>query len=323
MAGSGSWARVTWRDWQDLDTIVGHLEAGADPDAWGPHGGRPLHRAVQFGTPEVVSELARRVTDVDAPESGTTALWHAVVANRPEVARALVAAGADPWRAQCGGWSAGRLALAGPTPELFPRPEGEPGLSASEESAVREARRLIAALGDLDAEGMGLACVAGIDAEEARRRLSASPVAGDRLDEAEGDPEAHGLSCDFSHDSYDDAIVGLTTVPGGCVVAQPWGYEPQRLEVQALLSAGTVSYGFYGNPKSGDQGSVVRDGVVEGSDLHPGGGPYDDDTPEEVLAAYLYHHQPVAYACAYAGLRLTDARAIVGPPEMWVELPRI
>ncbi|WP_308061591.1 hypothetical protein [Streptomyces scabiei] len=41
-----------------------------------------------------------------------------------------------------------------------------------------------------------------------------------------------------------------------------------------------------------------------------------------MLAAYLYQHSAVAYACAFAGLRLTDRRAVVGPPDVWVELPR-
>ncbi|QIJ60869.1 hypothetical protein [Streptomyces sp. JB150] len=52
--------------------------------------------------------------------------------DRPDNARALVEAGADPWRRLIGGWSPGRLALAGPTPDPFPLPEGEPGLSDAE-----------------------------------------------------------------------------------------------------------------------------------------------------------------------------------------------
>lgn len=88
------------------------------------------------------------------------------------------------------------------------------------------------------------------------------------------------------------------------------------------MSAGTVCYGLYANPKSGNQGSIVRNGTVEGSDLHPGGGPRENDTSEEVLASYLYQHSAVAYACAFAGLRPHDRRAVVGPPDAWVELPR-
>jgi hypothetical protein len=65
------------------------------------------------------------------------------------------------------------------------------------------------------------------------------------------------------------------------------GGAPQQPGVQKLLSVGTVCYGLYANPESGNQGSVFRDGVGEGWDLH---------------------------------LRPTDARAVTGPPDLWVEL---
>ncbi|WP_308440256.1 hypothetical protein [Streptomyces mashuensis] len=88
------------------------------------------------------------------------------------------------------------------------------------------------------------------------------------------------------------------------------------------LSAGTVCYGMYANAKSGNQGSIFRDGVVEGWDLHPGGGPdEEEDSPEDVLTAYIHSGHPVAHACAYAGLRPADARAVFGPPDAWVSLP--
>jgi hypothetical protein len=305
---------VTWEGWQDHEDVRRRLDQGADPDAL-PGGGRPLHRAATWGSPEVVAELARRVADVDALEDEITALWEAVVSNRPDNARALVAAGADPWRPVIGGWSAGRLSLAGPTPELFPVSEGQRGLSEAERAAAEEGRRLIAALGDLYYDGTGLACVAGIDAEEAVRRLEATPVERAEWDALLDDPYAYDLDESLR-------IVGVTTVPGGCVLTQPWGYGPQMPGVLIRLSSGTVCYGLYANPKSGNQGSIVRDGVIEGSDLHPGGGPNPGDTPEAILTAYIYAHHAVAYSCAYAGLRLADARAVVGPPDLWVKLPR-
>ncbi|WP_414170644.1 ankyrin repeat domain-containing protein [Streptoverticillium reticulum] len=288
------------------------LDQGADPEGWG--GGRPLHRAAAFGSPEVVAELARRVADVDALEDGVTALWEAVLSGRPDNARALATAGADPWRPLTGGWSPGRLGLAGPTPDLFPVPEGERGLTEVEHVAAQEGRRLVAALGSICSEGTGLACVAGIDAEEAIRRLEATLVVGDELDVLVEEPYAYDM---------DDGprTIGVTTVPGGCVVTQPWGYAPQMPGALQRLSVGTVCYGLYANPKSGNQGSIARNGVIEGWDLHPGGGPHPGDAPEEVLASYLYHHNAVAYSCAWAGLRVTDARAVVGPPDKWVELP--
>ncbi|MBV7698868.1 ankyrin repeat domain-containing protein [Streptomyces sp. TRM70350] len=307
------WAGVRWEDWRDYDAIRRRLDQGADPERWG--GGSPLHRAAAFGSPEVVAELARRVADVDALEDGTSALWEAVLAQRADNARALVAAGADPWRVFMGGWSPGRLSLAGSTPDLFDVPEEAPGLTDTERTAAEEGRRLVAALGDFTCEGTGLACVAGIDAEEAIRRLEATPVDREKLDSLLEDPYAYDMDESLQ-------VIGVTTVPGGCVVTQPWGYAPQMPGVLRLLSAGTVCYGLYANPKSGNQGAIARDGVIEGWDLHPGGGPNPEDPPEEVLASYLYRSNAVAYACAYAGLRLTDARAVVGPADAWVELPR-
>ncbi|MGW0395392.1 ankyrin repeat domain-containing protein [Streptomyces sp. NPDC003042] len=307
------WAGVGWEGWKDHEGVLRRLHQGADPEVWG--GGRPLHRAAAFGSPEVVTELARRVGDVDALQNGTTALWEAVLSDRPDNARALAAAGADPWRPLIGGWSPGRLSLAGPTPDLFVVPEGEPGLSEAERTVARQGGHLVAALGDIYYEGTGLACVAGIDAEEAVRRLAATPAGGEELEELLEEPWASELDESLW-------IVGVTTVPGGCVVTQPWGYAPSMPGVLKRLSTGTVCYGLYANPKSGNQGSIVRDGVVEGWDLHPGGGPAPHDTPDEVLASYLYRYNAVAYSCAFAGLRLTDARAVVGPPDLWVELPR-
>lgn len=307
------WAGLGWEGWRDHASVRDRLERGADPNTWG--GGRPLHRAAVSGSPEVVAELARRVDDVDAEEEAGTALWAAVFADRADNARVLAAAGADPWRIALADWSPGRLSLAGPTPDLFMVPVGERGLTPAESAAATEGRRLTAALGDLYYEGTGLACVAGIDAAEAARRLGAEPYEDPELDMLLEDP--------VSYDTDESLqIIGATDVPGGCVITQPWGYAPQMPGVLTLLSAGTVCYGLYANPKSGNQGSVVRDGVMEGSDLHPGGAPDEDDSSEEVLASYLYRHNAVAYACAYVGLRPTDARAVTGPPDLWLKLPR-
>ncbi|MEU5431897.1 ankyrin repeat domain-containing protein [Streptomyces sp. NPDC020719] len=309
-ARGDGWAGMGW-DWTDGDDIRRRLDQGADPEAWS--GGRPLHRAAVFGSAQVVAELARRVADVDALENGVTALWEAVVARRPNHARALAAAGADPWRPGPGGWSPGRLSLAGPTPDLFAVPVGV-CLTDTERTMAEEAVRLTGALGDFFYEGTGLACVSGIDAAEAVRRLDAARVPDELADEVLEDPYTYEMDEILP-------IVGVTPVPGGCVVAQPWGYAPQMPGVLKRLSAGTVCYGLYANPKSGNQGSIARNGAIEGWDLHPGGGPYEDDTAEEVLAAYLYQHNAVAFSCAFAGLRLADARAVTGPPDLWVRLP--
>lgn len=313
VAEGAGWSGMGWQPWTDLDGIRARLDAGADPDSGEGFDPPPLHLAAQEGSPEVVAELAGRVDDVDAQDEGRSALWRAVYAGRPDNARALVAAGADPWRPMMAGWSPGRLSLAGPTLDLFAPPAGGIGLSGAETAAAAEARRLTAALGelrDLYDDGMGLACVAGISAAEAARRLEATPVE---------DTGPGSFPDDLS--SYEVLyIVGAADVPGGCVISQPWGYVPSMPEVTDPLSAGTVCYGLYDNPKSGHQGSISRDGVTEDRDLYPGGEPSADDSADEILASYLYRDHAVAYSCAYAGLRLTDARAITSP-DVWLRLP--
>ncbi|MEV7322395.1 ankyrin repeat domain-containing protein [Streptomyces sp. NPDC093970] len=310
----GAWAGMNHRGWLDHAEVTRRLDAGADPERWGVGGARPLHRAAVFGSPEVVAELARRVTDVDALENGTTALWDAVTAGRTTNARALAAAGADPLWTGFGGWSPARLSLAGPEPDLFAPTAGLPPLTDAEHALSEESRRLLAALGESRHDGLGLACVAGIDADEAIRRLEARPADAQLMEDLLEDPYEYEL---------DDILllVGVTTVPGGCVLTQPWGYGPSMPGLHARLSPGTVSYGLYANPKSGNQGSVHRDGVCEGWDLHPGGGPQAGDSPEEALLSYLFHHNAVAYSLARTGLRPTGARAVLGPPDRWVELP--
>ncbi|MEV4293371.1 ankyrin repeat domain-containing protein [Microbispora rosea] len=313
VAHEAGWSGIGWDSWKNLRLIRARLDAGADPNIGGFYHRRPLHAAAECGSPDVVAELAARVDDVDAEHEGRTALWAAVFANRPDNARVLAKAGADPWRPMMNGWSPGRLSLATPTPDLFGDPAGRPGLSDAEAAAVAEARRLIAAVGDSYDDGLGLACVAGITAAEVVRRLEAGPEAVD--------PEA--LMEDPWMDLDDSlAVVGVTDVPGGCVVSQPWGYMPSTPGVTKLLSAGTVCYAMFANPKSGNQGSVTRDGEIVDWDTHPGGGdPSSEDPAEEILRSYLFHGNAVAYCCAGAGLRLDDAAAITGEPDMWVRLP--
>ncbi|MFD5466136.1 hypothetical protein ACFWIQ_25370 [Kitasatospora sp. NPDC127059] len=47
----------------------------------------------------------------------------------------------------------------------------------------------------------------------------------------------------------------------------------------------------------------------------------DHHTTEEVLAYYLYRRSAIAFACAFAGLHPTDARAVTGPADHWIRLP--
>ncbi|MFI6920635.1 ankyrin repeat domain-containing protein [Nonomuraea spiralis] len=308
------WSGIDWESWTNLSVIRSRLDAGADPNTGVFIHGRPLHAAAERGSPEVITELSRRVDDVDAEHEGRTALWEAVFNNRPGNARSLVAAGADPWRPMMNGWSPGRLSLATPTPDLFTLPVGQTGLSAAETAAVATAKQLINVLGSPEDDGFSLGCAAGITAAEAARRLEAVPVDDDDVEELLEDPFA-----DFDNSL---AVIGVTDAPGGCVVFQPFGYNASTPGVMERLSVGSVCYGLFANPKSGNQGAVARDGAIEDWDTHPGGGSVSaDDSAQDILAAYLYHRRAVAYCFAGAGLRPADARSLTEQPDMWLRLP--
>jgi hypothetical protein len=86
------------------------LEAGADPNALGDHGERPLHRAIFDGCAGAIEALAKAGADPNAIDlRGHSALTRAVGEGNPEPVAALLLAGADPWREQ-GGRGAGELA---------------------------------------------------------------------------------------------------------------------------------------------------------------------------------------------------------------------
>ncbi|GAA0599720.1 ankyrin repeat domain-containing protein [Kribbella sandramycini] len=308
MNAHDGWAGVDWYDFPDLAEIRARLDAGADPQGgpgwWEP----PLYMAAQRGSVEVVAELAGRVAEVDALTQGRSALWAAVAAGRFDAARALVDAGADPWLPMMSGWSPARLSLATAEPELF----GAGGsLSPSQSAAVAEARRLRGVLQSPDLDGFSLACVGAIDAGEAIRRLKAEVLTGD--------PEQLKASIDEDPDGPESQrTMWVTDVPGGVVVAQPWMFEAQSAGVITALSAGTICYAMYANPKSGNQGSVARDGELLEWDLHPGGGPEEDEP--DVLFDYLYENHAVAYCYAVAGLRPQDDRSLAGPPDAWIRI---
>ncbi|MET9634636.1 hypothetical protein ABZX92_45055 [Lentzea sp. NPDC006480] len=300
------WQGFPRSGWTDLTAVRTRLAAGANPNA-GPFRLPPLHLAVEIGSAMVVATLANVVEDVDVLADGRSALWRAVHARKPGSAKALLVAGADPARPMMSGWSPARLSLA----TSYPIGSGEV-LTAQEEAAVAEHDRLTAALdGFREADGFSIACVAGIDAAEVARRLEAYvvPEVPDVFDRW---AEPFGADTELA--------VGLTDVPGGCVLMQPWYFAAAAPDVLSSLSAGTVAYGMYANPKSGNQGSVHRAGEAVAWDLHPGGEPAADGSASEVLLAHLYAHQAVAYCCAYVGLRPEDAKAFT-EPDQWIVLP--
>lgn len=330
------WQYMAWDDWNSLDLIRTRLAAGADPNGpLHPNGyGTPLHQAADSGSPEVVAELAALVRDVDADDGeGQTALWTAVCHWRAENAAALLAAGADPWRPIAADWSPGRLALLSAFASHFEHLPGAVPPSAEERAAAVEADRFSRMLDDAYLEGLGIAFVAGIDEDEAIRRLGASPERCPVLDlddppfpfcEPSDDEDDDDLDPD---DFCDMRFVGVTGVEGGCVISQPWGYLPADTNLLGRLSAGTVAYGLYLNPKSGVQGMIARDGAFdqdlgvglrpEVDYLEPGGG----NVLLRFLYACSYAHGAVGYGCAYTGLRIPDGRAVTGPFRRWVQVP--
>lgn len=309
-AENGGWQGFSHAAWTSLRAVRERLDAGADPNTgwyWMP----PLHDAAEHGTPEVVAELAARVDDVDVLVDGRSALWRAVQRGRPGNARALLAAGADPVRPMMSGWSPARLSLV--TGAVIASGEA---LTERERAVIADRDPMIAAIGDFpEYDGFSIACVGGIDAAEATRRLKAYVVPDEEvpdLDDWYDDP--------FGDDT--ELAMGVTDVPGGCVVVQPWYYNASSTEVMRRLSAGTVAYGMFANPKSGNQGKILRDGEIAGWDLHPGGAPREDDGTLGVLLAHLYDGEAVAFCCAYAGLRPVDNRAFTAP-DRWLLLPDI
>lgn len=310
----------------DEAEVRARLAAGADPCA--PLGlDTALHVAAERSSPAVVAAMAAAAGDVDFLSDGRSPLWLAVHSRRHDNARALAAAGADPWRPMMAGWSPGRLSLAGPEPGLFGAAPAGVALSPAERQAVTLAGELGDRLRVDNYDGTGLLAVAGIDATEAIRRLDGTPMTEDELRahyevNAERGPDPSDEDYwRWLWDLNDLLLVGVTDVPGGCVLTQPWGYQPQTPVVGRLLSAGTVAYGLYANPKSGDQGSIHRDGQTTGWDLHPGGAAWGTDTSELILLSYLYPMRAPAYACAFAGLRPVDGRCVTGPADHWVMLP--
>ena len=306
-----AWQGISYYDWKNLTAVRAQLDAGADPDG-GTAWMTPLHLAAELGTAEVVAEVAARVADVDQIVEGRTALWRAVHAGKADSVQALLAAGADPVRPMMSGWSPARLSLT--TAHVIPSDEV---LTADEWAAAAESGRLIAALnGYPDYDGFSLACVADIDAAEAARRLKADVVPAalvpDSVSAGEWWPGPFGENS--------ERAVGVSDVPGGCILTQPWNFALQTPVVNKLLSAGTVAYSMYANPKSGNQGAIHRDSEIIGWDLHPGGGPYEKDCAAEVLLSHLYAHKAVAYCCAYVSVRPRNNKPFVNP-DQWVILP--
>jgi hypothetical protein len=276
----------------------------------------PLHEAARQGLPlPVVERRLRETPDADAVWRGRTALWEAVMHRHHEIAKLLAGAGADPWTPLIGGWSPGRLALAGPRPALFGAPDSH--LTPADTSGITLARLRIAAVGDPEAEGMSFACVAHVDSAEAAGRLRALPIEVGDFREWALDPWSEGMTDDeVAH------TVGVTDVPGGCVVTQWAGFTAATPGLLARLTPGGYAYAMSVDPKNGCQGVAFQHGHPTGSDLSPGAGDSGpDDSGSEVLRTYLYLGHPVAYCCDAAGVAPERPQPFTGPPGKMLRLP--
>jgi len=125
--------------------------------------------------------------------------------------------------------------------------------------------------------------------------------------------------------------VGVTSVPGrpgGCVITQQ-GYLPHDDAVLQAVSTGTVAYGVYFNPKGGTFGCLVRDGDVTGhEELGLSARATDPGACWHFRfwqrgRGFPYGANALAYACAAAGMTITDGRHAVDPRAVrrWVPLP--
>ncbi|MEU6365859.1 ankyrin repeat domain-containing protein [Streptomyces sp. NPDC046931] len=326
----GDWEGITHDGWKDIDLIRARLAHGAEPggplESWSDE--TPLHLAAQHGSGEVVAELLRHVEDVDIPaDNGRTPLWDAVCHGAREPVELLLAAGADAWSPQLGGRSPGRLALTTALAPLFAGLPGAVPLTAEERAAQEDADRRAAVFHDVHTEGASFAFVAGLDEETVIRRLGADPAAAAVLD-LDKEPGPYGTG-PGGFDPYGEEagrFVGVTGVPGGCVLLQPMGFTVSTHAVLDALSLGTTAYGLYFNPKGGTFGQFSRDGRSEPHEeigLVWGGEPelhwlyrfWQWDKPG------MWDAGELAYASHRGGVRLADQRAVAGPPRRWAEIP--
>lgn len=280
----------------------------------------PLHEAAMSGLPlRTVEPLIRESADVDTVWWGRTPLWDAVMHRHHEIARRLADAGADPWRPLIAGWSPGRLALAGPYPALFGPPPADARLTPAEQAEVTRAQELIDAVGPVAADGTSIACVSRVDSAEATGRLRAVPI--DIPDSADWaiDPWSQGLT---EHEV--EYTIGISDVPGGCIVTQWAGTTACAPGVLTPLTRGTTGYALQAGPHGEAQGTLFRNGRLIDNDLSPGNGrSLPDDSADEVLRTYLYYQNPIPYCCDLTGLAPGGPHPFTGPPDHFLRLPPI
>ncbi|MFC4907268.1 hypothetical protein [Actinomadura gamaensis] len=180
-------------------------------------------------------------------------------------------------------------------------------LAPGERAMIEDGPELAELCAGIAHDGFSLACVADRRAVEVLSLWTVTEV-------IVTDEQTPWYELDFGGD---EDVLGITDVPGGCVIAQPWGDEADS--VLRSVTAGTFGYGMYANPKSGDQGRIAEDGEIVRGDLHPGHRSYGDVGGREVLAAVASGGSAIAHCLLYAGLR-PDSLDFLEYPDAWVRV---
>jgi Ankyrin repeats (3 copies)/Lsr2 len=273
---NGDWGRQAIA-WWDADVVGAKLTEGADPNAVVASAEvRPLHQAASghggMASAQAVKMLITHGADVEAVNGmGETPLWRAVRWGHREVAQALLAAGADPWRPVLGGRSAGRVALDGPLAELFASLPDAPQIPVRERERQALADELIDSYDAWPDHGvhMTVAFIRGPKVDEVIRALGADPA---------------GCPAQAIGDA-DGPWVG--TPPGGGVVVFGEGFTADE-GFMAAVSSGGVAADTSDSPKAARRVNCWRDGVrvaTPGDFYDPGG----QDPPEAWLCRFGDH----------------------------------
>ncbi|WTW93585.1 ankyrin repeat domain-containing protein [Streptomycetaceae bacterium NBC_01309] len=331
----GDWEEMGRNGMRDVALVRARLTHGADPLVSHGDDGTLLHVMAEAGSVDVLEELARWVGDVDVVAEWTheTPLWRAVCHGRADNVAVLLAAGADPWRPVILGRSAGALARWTKMARLFEELPGYVPPTDTERAEQAEADRQADVFYEEEYYSISVAFVAGLDEDEVIRRLGGDPARCPVLD-LDTNPGPFGTGPGgFDPNDRENAerFLGIRVVPGGCVVVQPQSYRASSPAVVTQLSPGTRAYGLHISGVKGTYGHLAVDGVsVRGEEIGrtAHGDSSDghwlyrfwDADPEGVVGRDKLEAYQLAYAAAEAGVTITNASQVAGPPNRWLEL---
>ncbi|MBB5131264.1 hypothetical protein HNP84_000970 [Thermocatellispora tengchongensis] len=242
--------RLEWAAWQRITPAVlrERLALGADPDArLHALGNTPLFEVLaRDGAAEMIDALAAAGATIDVLNlTGQTPLWEAVRIGRRDSVRALLRAGADPWRPLFAQWSPGLLGMCGPLADLFEDLPGAPRLGPNLREMLEYADILIESYASWQGH-RAVGFVAGVAEEDVLSRLGA--LRGERAGE---EPAGPGY----------EAVHVATSPYGGVVLHQDDG---AALVVERCCRALTTPTGLLASVSAGPGGGtyvhVWRDG---------------------------------------------------------------